>query len=104
MFLMGGFYNERQHLEIVDSRVVHLEDLPFDFHGGRCECFRETQILACAPKSQPHECYEFELGDEDTSVSTTKSNHFKGGLVIHKGAPTIFREFVVLLSMIQISY
>ena len=52
MFLMGGTYNERQHLEVTDNKVVKLEDLPFDFHGGRCDVFRETQILACAPSGK----------------------------------------------------
>ena len=52
MFLMGGTYNERQHLEVTEGTIVQLDDLPFDFHGGRCDVFRETQILACAPSGK----------------------------------------------------
>ena len=52
MFLMGGTYNERQHLEVTEDSIVQLDDLLFDFHGGRCDVFRETQILACAPSGK----------------------------------------------------
>ena len=96
MFLMGGFYNEFQNMEVVKNAVIRLDDLPFAFRGGRCDVFRETRILACAPNSHPHQCYEFELGDDEPQVSTTKSNHLKGGLVIYKSAPTILREFLLI--------
>ena len=102
MFLMGGFYNEFQHMEVVQNAVIRLDDLPFAFHGGRCEVFRETRILACAPNSHPHQCYEFELGDEEPQVSTTKSNHLKGGLVVHKSAPTILCKFSLISKSLKV--